>query len=324
MSLSSSWPSAWASPSASGPHAAADALGGTQFLVLVVLPDGFRAMRGPRSGFFCARMFRPLGLFRRRAAGRQSVKMVRFSVKAIAAVRRRIPIFATGKGRQPGPGRASRIARLRQGGVEAWPKQKTETMKKAMTFIAASLMLAASCTARQGAPKAAETADGGAQPSGKKVLVAYFSCTGTTEAAAEAVARATGGRLYRIRPKQEYTAADLDWNDKSSRSSVEMRDDKARPELADRSAAVDSCDVVFVGYPIWWNLCPRVVNTFLEAYDFSGKTIVPFATSGGSSISNSEAELRRLYGAKGTWKPGRLLNSGASGAAEWAREVMAE
>ena len=99
-------------------------------------------------------MFRPLGLFRRRAAGRQSVKMVRFSVKAIAAVRRRIPIFATGKGRQPGPGRASRIARLRQGGVEAWPKQKTETMKKAMTFIAASLMLAASCTARQGAPKA--------------------------------------------------------------------------------------------------------------------------------------------------------------------------
>lgn len=186
-------------------------------------------------------------------------------------------------------------------------------MVKAIGFIAAAMMLAASCTARQGGPRpAGQTA--GQTSGGNKVLVAYFSCTGTTETAAKAVAEATGGTLYRIRPAKEYTAADLDWRDKSSRSSVEM---------ADSSAAVGRYDVVFLGYPVWWNQCPRIVYTFMEAYDFDGKRVVPFATSGGSTIANSVGELKRLYGQGITWGDGRLLNSGADDARKWAAAVVA-
>ena len=115
------------------------------------------------------------------------------------------------------------------------------------------------------------------EPVSKKILVAYFSCTGAVD-----------GRLYRITPAEAYTSADLDWNDKSSRSSVEMADEDSRPELGGEPLDMKDYDIVFLGYPIWWDLCQRPVNTFLEKYDFSGKTVVPFATSGCIELYDKE------------------------------------
>ena len=123
-------------------------------------------------------------------------------------------------------------------------------------------------------------------------LVAYFSATGTTAKAAKALAKAVGAQLYEIRPAVPYTSADLNWTDKGSRSSVEMGDKSARPVLADTDAPVAGHDVIFLGFPIWWYVAPTLLNTFLEAYDFTGKTIVLFATSGGSGLGQSAAGLR--------------------------------
>lgn len=157
--------------------------------------------------------------------------------------------------------------------------------------------------------------------SDKKTLVVYFSCTGTTEKAADAIAKTVGGKLYRITPATAYTSADLDWNDKGSRSSVEMKTENSRPELGGEALDLKDYDTVFLGYPIWWNLCPRPVNTFLEKYDFSGKTVIPFATSGGSSITNSVRQLEKLY-PKIVWKEGRLLDGSFKQAGEWAKQVI--
>ena len=140
-----------------------------------------------------------------------------------------------------------------------------------------------------------------------KVLVAYFSATGVTAQAAQTVADATGGEVYAITPAKPYTDADLDWNDKQSRSSVEMNDPKARPALGGKRLDVSEYDVVFIGYPIWWDQAPRLINTFIESHNLKGKTVIPFATSGGSTISGSAATLRRSYPAL-EWKEGRLLN----------------
>lgn len=140
-----------------------------------------------------------------------------------------------------------------------------------------------------------------------KILVTYFSATGTTARAAEKLASVTGGELYDITPAKPYTSADLNWNNKQSRSSVEMHDAKARPELGGKKLDVAGYDIIFIGYPIWWDLAPRVVNTFIEKYDLKGKTVIPFATSGGSSITNSAAVLKKSYPAL-NWKEGQLLN----------------
>lgn len=138
-------------------------------------------------------------------------------------------------------------------------------------------------------------------------LVAYFSATGTTAKAAKALANAVGGDLYEIKPSVPYTRADLNWMDKSSRSSVEMKDAHSRPALADTNAPVAGHDVIFLGFPVWWYVAPTILNTFLEAYDFSGKTIVLFATSGGSGLGKSAAGLRSSApGAKIV--DGRMLN----------------
>ena len=142
----------------------------------------------------------------------------------------------------------------------------------------------------------------------KKTLVAYFSATGTTERAARMIAAATGGDLYSIEPVEEYTSTDLDWTDKSSRSTVEMNDSNSRPAIKPGLKDADSYDVIYLGYPIWWNLAPRVINTFIETYGFSGKTVIPFATSGGSGISNSVKELKKAY-PDIRWQEGRLLNA---------------
>ena len=140
-----------------------------------------------------------------------------------------------------------------------------------------------------------------------KALVAYFSATGVTAKAAKALAGAVGGDLYEIKPAVPYSAADLNWMDKGSRSSVEMRDARSRPALAAADAPVGGYDVIFLGFPVWWYVAPTIVNTFLEAYDFTGKTIVLFATSGGSGLGKSAAGLRASApGAK--IMDGRLLN----------------
>ena len=138
-------------------------------------------------------------------------------------------------------------------------------------------------------------------------LVAYFSATGTTARAAKALARAVGAQLYEIKPAVPYTSADLNWMDKSSRSSEEMRDKNSRPALQDTDAPVAGHDVIFLCFPVWWYVAPTLLNTFLEAYDFTGKTIVLFATSGGSGLGKSAAGLRASApGAK--ILDGRMLN----------------
>ena len=140
-----------------------------------------------------------------------------------------------------------------------------------------------------------------------KVLVAYFSATGVTAQAAQKVADATGGEVYAITPAKPYTDVDLDWRDKQSRSSVEMNDPKARPALGGKRLDVSEYDVVFIGYPIWWDQAPRLINTFIESHNLKGKAVIPFATSGGSTISGSAATLKRSYPSL-EWKEGRLLN----------------
>ena len=146
-----------------------------------------------------------------------------------------------------------------------------------------------------------------------KPLVVYFSATGTTAKAARTIADVTGGTLYEIVPQQAYTADDLDWNDRQSRSSVEMNNPQARPALKNTKLDVATYDVIFIGYPIWWNQAPRIINTFIESYNLKGKTLVPFATSGGSGISNSVRELKRTY-PNLEWQDGKLLNGASQNA----------
>ena len=126
---------------------------------------------------------------------------------------------------------------------------------------------------------------------GKK-LVAFFSASGTTRKIAEMIAQAAEADLYEIMPKQPYSKADLNWMDKKSRSSVEMNDKKFRPEITDMDVQIDKYDEILLGFPIWWYVAPTIINTFLEKYDFSGKKIVLFATSGGSGFGNTVSELK--------------------------------
>lgn len=125
-----------------------------------------------------------------------------------------------------------------------------------------------------------------------KKVVAYFSASGTTERVAKNLAKAAGADLYEIKPAEPYSRADLNWQDKQSRSSVEMRDKSSRPALADNDANIADYDTVFIGFPIWWYIAPTIINTFLEAYDFSGKKVVLFATSGGSGFGKAVASLQ--------------------------------
>lgn len=141
----------------------------------------------------------------------------------------------------------------------------------------------------------------------QKILVTYFSATGTTQALAEQIAAATGGELYAIEPQVAYTAADLDWTDKQSRTSVEMSDPLTRPALKTTKDNISEYDVIYIGYPIWWNVAPHIINTFIESHELTGKTIIPFATSGGSSIEPSVEALRTTYPTLNI-EDGKLLN----------------
>ena len=141
----------------------------------------------------------------------------------------------------------------------------------------------------------------------QKVLVAYFSASGTTKSVAQQLAEVAEADLHEIKPEKPYTDADLDWRDKQSRSSVEMKDKNSRPAITDKLKNMQDYDVVYVGFPIWWYTAPTIINTFMESYDFKGKTVIPFATSGGSSIKKACEDLKAAY-PDITWKEGKLLN----------------
>lgn len=156
----------------------------------------------------------------------------------------------------------------------------------------------------------------------KKMLVAYFSASGVTAKAAKTLAEAIGADLYEIKPEIPYTSADLNWMDKKSRSSIEMNDPNSRPGIAEKRSDMEEYDVIFLGFPIWWYVAPTIINTFLESYDFSGKTIVPFATSGGSGFGNTNEKLApSCLGA--ALLPGKMLNGGLSEGTlkKWVEEL---
>lgn len=152
-----------------------------------------------------------------------------------------------------------------------------------------------------------------------KTLVAYFSASGVTARVAKEVADAAGADLYEIRPAQLYSPGDLDWMDKKSRSTLEMNDPACRPAIEDQVKGMEQYDTILIGFPIWWYVEPRIVDTFLDSYDFSGKTLIPFATSGGSGISKAQKSLQEHCPAT-NWKQGQLLNG--SSAAGWAKKIL--
>ena len=152
-----------------------------------------------------------------------------------------------------------------------------------------------------------------------KTLVAYFSASGVTKKLAQTLADAIGADLFAIEPKVPYTRADLNWMDKQSRSTIEMQNPASRPEIAGTCANIADYDTVFVGFPIWWYVEPRIVDTFLERSDFSGKTVIPFATSGGSGIEKAERSLKS-HCPQANWKKGKLLNH--MDVAAWTKSVL--
>ena len=141
----------------------------------------------------------------------------------------------------------------------------------------------------------------------ENVLVVYFSATGTTRLVVKKIAKIADADICEIVPAKPYSSADLDWTNKQSRSSIEMNNPKARPEINAVTLDVSQYDYIFLGYPIWWDLAPRTVSSFIEATDLTGKTVIPFATSGSSTIANSVAVLKKSY-PKIKWLTGKLLN----------------
>ena len=141
-----------------------------------------------------------------------------------------------------------------------------------------------------------------------KTLVAVFSASGVTKRVGEEIARVSGGDFFEIIPKEKYTSADLNYMNKRSRSSIEMNDPSARPEFEGTVADMDSYDTVIIGFPIWWGVAPRIIETFLESYDFSGKTIVPFCTSGGSGVGRSDTALHKNVSGDVKWANGVQIN----------------
>ncbi len=173
--------------------------------------------------------------------------------------------------------------------------------------------------AKTDAPSASEP-DG--EPEGRKILVAYFSATNNTEDVAQKLADGLGADLYEIVPEQPYTDEDLDYGNSKSRSSVEMDDPDARPAISGSVENMEQYDTVFIGYPIWWGEAPRIMSTFVEHYDFSGKTLVAFCTSGGSGFGGSDSALKSATGTA-TWLEGRRFSAGASAedVLAWANEL---
>ena len=147
-----------------------------------------------------------------------------------------------------------------------------------------------------------------------KLLVAYFSASGTTAEVAKRLSKAAEADIYEIKPEVPYTRADLNWMDKKSRSSIEMSDKSSRPAIADKNANIADYDTIFIGFPIWWYVAPTIINTFLESYDFSGKKIVLFATSGGSGFGKTVEGLKASVSPDTIIVEGKMLNGAVSDA----------
>ncbi len=146
----------------------------------------------------------------------------------------------------------------------------------------------------------------------KNALVVYFSCTGNTKDIANLIVENTGADIYEIIPKEKYTSEDLDYNDSESRTSKEQNDIDARPEISGKVDNMDKYETIFIGYPIWWGEAPRIMNTFMESYDFSGKTLIPFCTSGSSDIGNSADALEELSNSNSVWFDGQRFSSSST------------
>ncbi len=142
----------------------------------------------------------------------------------------------------------------------------------------------------------------------EKILVAVFSASGVTAAVGKAIAAACGGDFHEIVPAETYTADDLNWMNRKSRSSVEMNNPASRPKIRSTVENMAAYDTVIIGFPIWWGIAPRIIETFLESYDFSGKKIIPFCTSGGSGVGRSDTELHKNVSGDVTWAKGRQIN----------------
>ena len=157
----------------------------------------------------------------------------------------------------------------------------------------------------------------------KKILVAVFSASGVTKKVGKEIARIAGADFYEIVPEEIYTAADLDWMNKKSRSSLEMNDPAARPRIAGGALDMAAYDTVIVGFPIWWGVAPRIIDTFLESYDFSGKKIIPFCTSGGSGVGRSDTALHKDVSGDAEWARGRQINRpNEAEIRRWLNEVL--
>ena len=166
-------------------------------------------------------------------------------------------------------------------------------------------------TAEKAAPVPAQTtaqADSKAPAAKGKILVAYFSATGNTRTLAENTAKALNADLYEIRPEVPYSKEDLNYNDESTRATVEQKNDSARPKLADKNVPIANYDTIVLAYPIWWGQAPRIMDTFVESYDFTGKKLTAVCTSGGSDIGTSADYLQKLTKGKAEWKAGKLFS----------------
>lgn len=179
-------------------------------------------------------------------------------------------------------------------------------MKRIVTLIAVSAATVSTLMACGNKTSTSEAAVSN-QKAAPKVLVAYFSATGTTKAAAEKVANATGGELFEIKPTEAYSSADLDWTEKTSRCCRENDNPQARPAFEKSKESLNGYDLIFLGFPNWWNGAPRIINTFMDTYHLKGKRVVMFMTSGGSGIKNSERVFKEAY-PEVKWEAGKLLN----------------
>ena len=175
---------------------------------------------------------------------------------------------------------------------------------------------------------ASEKKDAAAAPEKKqdgnsKTLVVYFSCTGHTKALAEKAASVLHADIFAIQPEQPYTQTDLNYNDKSTRATVEQGDASVRPKIVNKVDNIEKYDTIVLAYPIWWGQAPRIMDTFMESYDFSGKTMAAICTSGGSDIGHSDADLAELGSKSAKWKEGREFSSGISAdeLGQWFKQI---
>lgn len=184
-------------------------------------------------------------------------------------------------------------------------------MKKLAFIAVMALMLGACQTNKQNDAAATDDQQAAGEGTGKTTLVAYFSASEAhvTAQVAKTLAEATDADLFEIVPEQIYTADDLNWKDEQSRSTIEMKDSTARPAVASKVENMAQYNTIYVGFPIWWYTAPRIINTFLEQYDLTGKTIIPFATSGGSDMGKSGEDLKKASAPNANWiLPGKVLN----------------